>query len=546
MRSLRAREIFNQIVTIARHGVVQAVRMKIVLVLLVFLVVLVPALPFLLKSDNTLDGQIRMIVTYSLYLTSFLLSVITLFLSVAALNSEIKGRQIFILDPKPVHRFTLLAGKWLGVMLIDLVLLVAMMGVTYGLVRWFGRSPTPVDLERLGEDIQKAGIAPGAVDKFKTTQRRLFTGTMDPEETAEFNKIAAELMAELSANRENRAVLTAFRNAVERTNTVARNYQNMKAQVMTARVARTPDLPDLGRWVDERIAEMKSKDLMPKHLTEDYIRERLTERFSRAAWQIPPGGRIRWQIRDLPQFQGWLVIRFKFYRDRGEPNSEIPVQFVIEGRDDRKIEFERRYLVDKEHTFSIPASVVREDGTIDVVFTNLTLNEVPVGTWFPFEGGIQALCPAGSMAENFLRAGLVILAKLSFIAILGVFASTFLSIPVGVFLTTVVFFAGHMRDYFMSEILEGFYLFGSSIVPPGTPLNPADEILRKILYHVFRIFPDFGAHDVVTTLSEGFFVDGWSLAECFLWFVVIRGGILVVAAWLIFRRRELAALTPQS
>jgi hypothetical protein len=302
----------------------------------------------------------------------------------------------------------------------------------------------------------------------------------------------------------------------------------------------------LSKWVDERIAEMKSKNTMPKHLSEKYIRERLTERFSRAAWPVPPGGTVHWKIAGLPEFDGWLVIRFKFYRDRGEADYELPVRFVLQGRDDHEAKVERRYLVDKEHTFSVPASLIREDGTIDIAFSNLSINEIPVGTWFPADGGIQALCPAASMAENFVRAGLIILAKLSFIAILGVFASTFLSIPVGVFLTTVVYFAGHMRDYFMSEILENFYLFGSSMVPPGTRPNPGDEIVRNILHNVFRIFPDFGSDDVVTMLSEGFFIDGWSLASCFVWFVAIRGGILVVAAWLIFRRRELAALTPQS
>ena len=32
---------------------------------------------------------------------------ITLFLSVATLNYEIKGRHVFMLDPKPIHRFTM-------------------------------------------------------------------------------------------------------------------------------------------------------------------------------------------------------------------------------------------------------------------------------------------------------------------------------------------------------------------------------------------------------------------------------------------------------
>ncbi len=104
-----------------------------------FLVVMVPSLPFLLKSDNTHEGLLRMVITYSMFLISFLLGILTLFLSAITLNTEIKNQHIFLLDPKPIARGTLLLGKWCGVMLIDLILLVVMLGATYGLVRWIGR-----------------------------------------------------------------------------------------------------------------------------------------------------------------------------------------------------------------------------------------------------------------------------------------------------------------------------------------------------------------------------------------------------------------------
>ena len=150
--------VIKQIWTIARQSVLQAIRMKIVLILIAFLVVLVPALPLLLKSDNTHEGQIRMMITYSVYLTSFFLSVLTLFLSCVTLNIEIKHQHMFLLDPKPISRGTLLVGKWVGVMLINAVLLVAMLGVTYGLVRYFGRQwPEP---GFKGEEYKAYGLLP--------------------------------------------------------------------------------------------------------------------------------------------------------------------------------------------------------------------------------------------------------------------------------------------------------------------------------------------------------------------------------------------------
>ena len=109
-----------QVWTIARHSLVQAFRMKIAVVLIVFMLIMVPSLPFLLQSDNTHEGLLRMLITYQIYLISFLLGVLTLFLSAITLNTEIKNQHIFLLDPKPVARGTLLLGKWCGVMLINL------------------------------------------------------------------------------------------------------------------------------------------------------------------------------------------------------------------------------------------------------------------------------------------------------------------------------------------------------------------------------------------------------------------------------------------
>lgn len=460
-------DVIKQIWTIARHSILQAIRMKIVIVLGVFLVVLVPALPFLLKSDNTHEGQIRMILTYSVYLTSFLLSVLTVFLSVATLNTEIKGQHMFLLDPKPIPRFAVLVGKWAGVMLINAALLAGMLGATYGLVRYFGRRQ------------------PG-----------------EPEQV----------------------------------------YETVKAQLLTARQVALPPLPNLGKAVNETVAQMKQRNLMPKKKSEQWVRARLHERFSRAAWRVPPNGTQKWIVSGVPKFDGWLVIRFRFHGDKGSHDHEIPCRFIVNESGDAEVNFARPYRVSKLHTFAVPSSVVREDGTVEIRFVNY--DRQGVSAWFPFRDGMQVLFPAATLAENFLRAGVVMLIRLSFIAVFGIFASTFLSFPVGVLLTTVVFSIAHMRTFIVTDMLSDLYVFGTSMVPPGTPMNPGDILLRRALFHFFALFPNFAPYNVVPGLSEGYLISGWLVWDCFLWLSLIRGGILTVAGWLIFRRRELAALTP--
>ena len=535
---MRAGEVLNQIWTIARHSLTQAIRMKIVLVLGVFLIVLVPALPFLLKSDNTQEGQIRLIMTYSLYLTSFIMSVLTLFLACATLNLEVKGKHILLLDPKPVHRFTLLVGKWLGVMLIAMILLAAMLGTTYGLVRWFGRPPKVVDMKKLDAELVKAGAQRANVQKLVKMQRALFTGDFEESDTKAFDAAVVSCVGDLKGKRVNPLVVQSFRNAVERSMTAARDYQNVKAQLLSARVSQRPPLPNLMKWVDETVQEMKQKRMMPKKRTETWVRERLAVRFSRAAWSVPPNAMHRWKLSGIPQFHGWLVIRFKFLRSKGSHDHELPCRFVINETTDKKLTVQRTYRVGKLHTFAVPSKMVGKNGTLEISFYNM--DRSGVGALFPFQDGIQVLYPAASLAENFVRAGLVLLLRISLIAIVGIFASTFLSQPVAVLLAMFVFLVGHMQNKVVMTMLPDLHVFGSGMVPPGTPPHGADVFLRQVVGFFFSLFPNFGSFNAVLPLSEGFLV-GWGVVvACFVRFILVYGSVMTVAGWYIFRRRELA------
>ncbi len=124
---------------VARVTIAQGVRMKVALVIIFFLLAVVPALPFLLQTDGTQLGQVRIVVTYSLYLAFFLLSILTLFISTASVNKEIEQKQIFVLDPKPLPRWQIFAGKWLGIMVLNAIL-VALLGVAaYILIMYLSR-----------------------------------------------------------------------------------------------------------------------------------------------------------------------------------------------------------------------------------------------------------------------------------------------------------------------------------------------------------------------------------------------------------------------
>ncbi len=67
---------------VTRNTVAQAIRMKAAFVIIGIFIVFVPALPFLIKGDDTLHGLLRVVLTYAFIVASFLLAILTLSLSI--------------------------------------------------------------------------------------------------------------------------------------------------------------------------------------------------------------------------------------------------------------------------------------------------------------------------------------------------------------------------------------------------------------------------------------------------------------------------------
>lgn len=467
----------NQVWTIARHSVVQAIRMRLVAVLIVFLLVLVPALPFLLQGDKTHAGQLRLVLTYTIYLISFMLSILTLFLAAITLNTEIRNQHIFLLDPKPISRGTLLLGKWVGVMLIVVVLLAAMLGMTYGITMFLGK-------------------------------RMPFESEME--------------------------------------------YKAFRAEVLSARRTACPPLPDLREWVDQEYQNAKKSDMIPSDWSESWAKMKIYQRLQKSAWRITPGETILWKIKlDHPVSPNDVIlIRFRHHGDGGAYDHILKGNFVVNESGQPVVRYPdvvRRigppgFQVGVPNNFMVTGKVVKPDGTLEVRYTNTDPDGV--GALFPFEDGVQILYPSSGIWANFLSIGGLMFCKLTLIAIVGIFASTFMSFPVAVFFSIVVFVVGHLASYIFTDLLKDVYVFGTSMVPPWMPLRTGDEIIRNVMAWFFSIFPNFAQYDLVPVMTEGVLIPPDVVANCFFWFVIVRGLPLALLAWYIYRRRELAALTP--
>lgn len=126
--------MIGQLHAIARVTLRAAVRSRLVACLLVALAAASVAIPLTVSGDGTPVGDTAVPLAYGLNAAAFILAVATLWAACAAVSKDIEDRQIRLLAVKPVRSFTLWLGKWLGIVLLDAVLLGAAGVTVYGIL----------------------------------------------------------------------------------------------------------------------------------------------------------------------------------------------------------------------------------------------------------------------------------------------------------------------------------------------------------------------------------------------------------------------------
>ena len=114
---------FLTITAIAWLTVRDAVRSRLLVSLTAILLVGLIGLPLLISGDNTLRGQVQVILGYTLSFAMSMLSAVTLWVACGGIASEIQDRRLYLVLTKPVHRHELWLGKWLGIVGINAMLL---------------------------------------------------------------------------------------------------------------------------------------------------------------------------------------------------------------------------------------------------------------------------------------------------------------------------------------------------------------------------------------------------------------------------------------
>jgi hypothetical protein len=123
---------------IVSQTVLAARRQRVVVGGVLLLAVAVAALPMLVQHNGTARMFGQVMLTYNLAVITGLLGCITLWMACSAVAGELATGHLQLVATKPIARWQLWLGKWLGILGIDGVLLAASLAAVGGMLTWRG------------------------------------------------------------------------------------------------------------------------------------------------------------------------------------------------------------------------------------------------------------------------------------------------------------------------------------------------------------------------------------------------------------------------
>lgn len=385
------------IAAVARAVLAEAVRMKIAVVFIVLLVLVLPLLPAAMGADQPLRYRVQSFLAYSLGLSGFLLSLMTVLLACATLSEEVEQKQIFNTAVKPIARPAFILGKWLGIVCLNL-LLTAAAGVTIHLIatQYLARLPAQDMLDRmtLQEEVLTArqAIKPEPVEPLiNRVQERL-------KQLYEKEPGAILEMGRLSAQEQGLGELT------------------------------QGDLLKLGR----QRAQWQ--------LVDQVHTQWLSIGPGKSETYVFPGVKQAKDRKDLVQ------LRYKMRSSRDVPQDQVPMVLRINKHERRMM-----MVVGSKQTIQIPPELIGDDGKLELQVINPGAFE-DMSVLFMSRDDLQLYYEVGAFGPNLLRAMIVLWLKLAFLAAAGLAAASFAGFPVAALTALVIY----LLAWNGSVIMEAF------------------------------------------------------------------------------------------
>lgn len=182
-----------------------AFRFRLFWVLSGLLLASVVLMPLLLQDDGTARGFTQILLTYTLAVITALLGFATLWLSCGTLARDIEDCQMQMVAVKPIARWQIWLGKWLGIVTLDAVLLALSGACVAGLLQWRAQRLPEAQQKILRSEVlvARASLREAAPDIESDTDRVLQQRLKDLQGTpVNVGKVREEVRKQVKAMNE--------------------------------------------------------------------------------------------------------------------------------------------------------------------------------------------------------------------------------------------------------------------------------------------------------------------------------------------------------
>ena len=540
----------RKIWAVTRNTLAQAVRIRAAFVIMAVYLVLVPCLPMVVEGDGTLSGLLSVVITYSLIAAGVLLGILTLALSTTTLWTEIRDKQIFIIESKPIRRWQLLVGKLLGIVLINAVLLVFIGVVTWGAVHFIVRQERWHPRDR---DVAWQRVLTGR----RVLNPVSLVSEEDIEGIYEQRKLARALpegLTESAIKQQIREQQLGASKIVSIGEYRYRSFEGIhvprsaptlsKGKVSNATIRHLIDSAKKwrrGQWAGMTLQIVRGRGRGQARTILDNTANGL---FLSRAWETEPDRTSAYRIKPPP------VLRFKFHRADGNTDTAMRCKWLL-GSPVRG-NFHEIPLVrpgDEDplfkpgtyHELLIPIDAVDDDGRLEARLLNDEFDpKRRVMILLSRADAVQVLVPAASFTINLVRGLAIILIEILFLAVLGLFCSTLMTFPVSPIVAVSLLFLIHLAASVKIDLDKGVAFDHKDDAPPSLHVRAFEHVVRGLVHVVRFALPPFDRYAPSEMVGSGFEVSPLLLLEAFATTVVARAGLLLLLGVFIFERRELA------
>ncbi len=480
-------------VGVARAVVEEAVGTRLPVLLVILVVVGLPILPLVLDPSERLEYRVQFFLNWALSSGGLLLALVTIFLATSSVCGDIDSQRIHMSLVKPLARWQYLFGKWLGIVLLD-ALLVALVGV--------GVFATAEALRRMP--------AADAADQ-RAVDEEVFTArsVARPEHPrgTDFN---ADVTAAIEQARK------------DDPKGFAQDPAGARRRILAQRVLEWHTV------TSDTVSSYLFTGLDPKRLGAKVIQLRLKPFGDNVSIDRAPISFAMW-LNDRPYpvkdgtHEPYILVSGSF------STIEIPVAAIDDdGR--LRVALANRNLVPPGETR--PASISFSPGK-----------------------GLEILYRSGSFLGNFLRCLVVMWAKLALLAAAGLLAASWLAFPTAVLASLMVYVTAVARG-FLADAIDIYTgadranaTFSDMLRLRGTVLW--ERIDRFELWEAFKtlsslaadgfmaLIPSFGAHDGVTEVATGRLLPLSQALTSVVELGFVYPAVLLAVGWLLLSRRDL-------